>query len=324
MKNPIAILFPGQGSQENNMGRDIAESSKEMMSLWEKAESISKLPLRAVYWESNDMTLMSDTQYLQPALTVVNMSIWQQLSKHLVPGCVAGHSLGEFSALAAAKVLSFESVLELVCLRGKLMSNLEPSEQGSMIAILCLNQNEVECIVKEVSHNVQQPITIANYNTPVQFVVSGTKEAIESTIPFVKEKRGRAVLLPVSGAFHSPLMEKASQKFSEKLSKMNWSTPLCPIYTNSTGSSFMDTKSIYDSILNQMISPVHWINVIINQWKDGTRKWIEVGPKGVLSRMVTPILEEHISTVDNNISVHSIDSLKTLTCFTSSDSLILT
>lgn len=321
MNKPIAILFPGQGSQEPNMGRDLAETSKEIMHCWEKAESISELPLRAVYWESNDMALMSDTQYLQPALTVVNISMWKQLSNYLIPGCVAGHSLGEFSALAAAKVLSFESVLELVSLRGRLMSELEPNEQGAMVAILRLKQDEVEYIVKEVSDNLQQCIIVANYNTPIQFVISGTKEAIEAAIPLIKEKKGRAVVLPVSGAFHSPLMEKASQKFSEKLSGMNWSTPLYPVYTNSIGVAVTDTKSLYNSMLHQMVSPVHWIDVINNQWEDGIRHWIEVGPKGVLSRMVPPILE-HTSMKESG-TIHFIDSVAALAHFTLNNPLAI-
>ena len=131
---PTAVLFPGQGSQEPGMGRDVAEASKEAMALWKKAEQISGLPLRAVYWESDDAALMADTKHLQPALTVVNVTLWQALSGKLSPACAAGHSLGEYSALAAAGALSPESTLELVSLRGKLMADADPDGKGGALA----------------------------------------------------------------------------------------------------------------------------------------------------------------------------------------------
>lgn len=145
---PTAVLFPGQGSQEPGMGRDVAEASKEAMELWKKAEQISGLPLRAVYWESDDAALMADTKHLQPALTVVNVTLWQALSGKLSPACAAGHSLGEYSALAAAGSLSPESALELVSLRGKLMADADPDGKGGMAAILKLNREAVNEIAR--------------------------------------------------------------------------------------------------------------------------------------------------------------------------------
>ena len=151
---PTAVLFPGQGSQEPGMGRDVAEASKEAMELWKKAEQISGLPLRAVYWESDDAALMADTKYLQPALTVVNVTLWQALSGKLSPACAAGHSLGEYSALAAAGSLSPESALELVSLRGKLMADADPDGKGGMAAILKLNREAVNEIAKAAAEAV--------------------------------------------------------------------------------------------------------------------------------------------------------------------------
>ena len=193
---PTAVLFPGQGSQEPGMGRDVAEASKEAMELWKKAEQISGLPLRAVYWESDDAAL------LQPALTVVNVTLWQALSGKLSPACAAGHSLGEYSALAAAGALSPESTLELVSLRGKLMADADPDGKGGMV-------NEIAKAAAEATGEI---LIVANHNTPAQFVISGTKAAVEAALPLVKEKKGRAVPLPVSGAFHSPLMDTAAQE----------------------------------------------------------------------------------------------------------------
>ncbi len=186
---PTAVLFPGQGSQEPGMGRDVAEASKEAMELWKKAEQISGLPLRAVYWESDDAALMADTKHLQPALTVVNVTLWQALSGKLSPACAAGHSLGEYSALAAAGSLSPESALELVSLRGKLMADADPDGKGGMAAILKLNREAVNEIAKAAAEATGEILIVANHNTPAQFAISGAKAAVEAALPLVKEKK---------------------------------------------------------------------------------------------------------------------------------------
>ena len=276
---PTAVLFPGQGSQEPGMGRDVAEASKEAMELWKKAEQISGLPLRAVYWESDDAALMADTKYLQPALTVVNVTLWQALSGKLSPACAAGHSLGEYSALAAAGALSPESTLELVSLRGKLMADADPDGKGGMAAILKLNREAVNEIAKAAAEATGEILIVANHNTQAQFVISGTKAAVEAALPLVKEKKGRAVPLPVSGAFHSPLMDTAAQELATV----------------------------------QMISSVLWIDTIANQWHDGIRSWVEVGPKGTLSRMVKPILDA--VPVEEEVAITAVGSLEGVNAF---------
>lgn len=273
------------------MGRDVAEASKEAMELWKKAEQISGLPLRAVYWESDDAALMADTKHLQPALTVVNVTLWQALSGKLSPACAAGHSLGEYSALAAAGALSPESTLELVSLRGKLMADADPDGKGGMAAILKLNREAVNEIAKAAAEATGEILIVANHNTPAQFVISGTKAAVEAALPLVKEKKGRAVSLPVSGAFHSPLMDTAAQELAKALNKMTWSRPRFPVYSNVTGKAVTDGESLRELATVQMISSVLWIDTIANQWHDGIRSWVEVGPKGTLSRMVKPILD---------------------------------
>ncbi len=289
-----ALIFPGQGSQEHNMGRKVAESSKEFMMLWEKAESISGLPLRAVYWESKDTEMMSNTKYLQPALTVANITLWQYFSKKVTPQCVAGHSLGEFSALVAAKVLSPEDAIELTSIRGVLMD--EADQQGSMAAILRLNQKDVESIVKEVQYNFGNLIVIANYNTPSQFVISGDHSALSEAGRFVKEKKGRVIPLPVSGAFHSPFMEGVAETFSKYLAKKTWLTPRYPFYSNTNALECTTKDQIYNCMIKQMTSPVYWLETVIHQWKNGIQEWLEIGSKGILSRMIAPILE--------SISIH--------------------
>lgn len=310
---PTAVLFPGQGSQEPGMGRDIAEASKDAMELWKKAEQISGLPLRAVYWESEDAALMADTKHLQPALTVVDVTLWQALAPKLTPACAAGHSLGEYSALAAAGVLSPEATLELVSLRGRLMAEADPDGKGAMAAILKLNREAVAEIADAAAEATGETLIVANHNTPAQFVISGTKAAVEAALPLVKEKKGRALPLPVSGAFHSPLMETAAKELAKALKTMTWSRPRFPVYSNVTGKAVTDGESLYELAAVQMISSVLWIDTIANQWRDGIRSWVEVGPKGTLSRMVKPILDA--VPVEEEVSVRTVGTLEAVRDF---------
>ncbi len=295
MSTPSALLFPGQGSQEPGMGRDVAEASAEAMEFWKKAERISGLPLREIYWESEDPALMADTRHLQPALTVVNLNLWRELACSLGRSglsvfCAAGHSLGEYSALAAAGVLSPEKVLELVALRGRLMADADPEARGAMAAVLKLDRAAVENIAAEAADRTGQLLLVVNHNTPVQFVVSGSRSAVDAAVSLVKERKGRAVPLAVSGAFHTPLMEAAGRELGAALSKATWNRPRFPVYSNVTGRAVADGESLKELSMRQMTSPVLWIDTVVAQRHDGCRAWIEVGPKGVLSRMVKPIL----------------------------------
>ncbi len=308
-----AILFPGQGSQEAGMGRDVAEHSKEAMELWKKAEKISGLPLRAIYWESDDATVMADTRNLQPALTVVNLTLWQELASRLSPVCCAGHSLGEYSALAASGVLSPEETLELVSLRGRLMADADPDGKGGMAAVLKLKRDVVEEVVKSVAESTGELLIVANHNTPAQFVISGTKDAVAAAVPAIKERKGRAMPLAVSGAFHSPLMKNAAHELAGALEKMSWNRPRFAVYSNVTGKAVTDGESLRELAKVQMISSVLWIDTVTNQWNDGVRSWVEVGPKGTLSRMVKPILEA--IPAEEEYTVVAVSSLEAVQAF---------
>jgi [acyl-carrier-protein] S-malonyltransferase len=285
-----AVLFPGQGSQESGMGRDLAESSRRAMDLWKQAEKISKLDLRAIYWEGDDKA-MADTRALQPALTVVNLNLWRELAEKVSPTATAGHSLGEYSSLAAAGVLSVDATLELVSLRGRLMAEADPEGKGSMAAMLKLSLADAESAVREVAESTGEKIGIANYNTPGQYVASGTRAAIAALQDAVKEKKGRALPLPVSGAFHSPLMREAATEMAKALEKASWSPAKFAVYPNVTGKATKDAGELKKLLLDQMTSSVRWIDTVSCQYADGVWRFIECGPKGVLSKMVKPILD---------------------------------
>ena len=216
-------------------------------------------------------------------------------------------------ALAAAGSLSPESTLELVSLRGKLMADADPDGKGGMAAILKLNREAVNEIAKAAAEATGEILIVANHNTPAQFVISGTRAAVEAALPLVKEKKGRAVPLPVSGAFHSPLMDTAAQELAKALNKMTWSRPRFPVYSNVTGKAVTDGESLRELATVQMISSVLWIDTIANQWHDGIRSWVEVGPKGTLSRMVKPILDA--VPVEEEVAITAVGSLEGVNAF---------
>ncbi|UZP67804.1 ACP S-malonyltransferase [Desulfovibrio mangrovi] len=290
LNEALAILFPGQGSQEPGMGKDLAEADAGIMNIWKKAESISGIDLRGIYWDGDEAE-MANTRNLQPALTVVNIALWSHVAGKAAPACAAGHSLGEFSALAAAEALSVDAVLETVSLRGRLMSEADPSGIGTMAAVLKLELADVEAVVKESAEAVGEMIRVANYNTPGQFVLSGTKAAIADAAERVKTRKGRAVPLAVSGAFHSPLMDEAAKELAAHMAKLSWNKPKFPVYCNVNGSPVADAASLKEIMPRQMTSSVMWIDTIRNQYGAGIRTFAEVGPKGVLGKMLGQILK---------------------------------
>ena len=284
-----ALLFPGQGAQEPGMGRDLADASPDAMQIWKQAEQTAGLPLRAIYWEG-DEAAMADTRALQPALTAMSLALWQALASRLRVACAAGHSLGEYAALAAAGTLSVKEALELVALRGRLMAEADPDGKGAMCAVVKLDQATVEEIVREALAQGDELLRIANYNTPAQFVLSGSRAAVERVSALAAERRGRALPLKVSGAFHSPYMAPAAKELAKALNKASWNKPRFPVYCNVSGLAVDSGAGLREAMLIQMTSSVRWIETIAAQWNDGIRHWLELGPKAVLSKMVAPIL----------------------------------
>lgn len=278
------ILFPGQGSQEKGMGKDVAERDAAAMDLWKLAEKESGLPLREIYWdgEAGDM---ADTRALQPALTVVNISLWLAVKDKFTPVATAGHSLGEFAALAASGALSPDDAVRAVAVRGRLMAESGGAGHG-MAAVVKLTRDQVEEIVDRAVEASGAELRIANYNTPVQFVISGEQEGLEAAEKRVKEAKGRAIRLAVSGAFHSPLIQEAADEFAAYLKTLSWSAPVFPVYHNATALPESDPAAILGVMQRQMTSSVLWIQTMQALFAAGVRRFVEVGPKGVLFKML--------------------------------------
>ncbi len=295
--NTLAVIFSGQGSQEPNMGRSLAEKNSEIMQLWKNAEKSSGLNLRNIYWDGDEAE-QAKTQNLQPALTAVTLGLWMYAAPHLKPQCAAGHSLGEYSAAAACGAVSADKILELVALRGSLMAQADPDGKGAMAAVVKLKLPEVQALVNKAAEDSGKFIHIANFNTPGQYVVSGYKEAVAKIAELAKEAKGRAITLPVSGAFHSPLMQEASVELSKALDKVTFSKPRFAVWSNSLAQPIADADSLKAALKAQMTGPVRWIETVTGQWQAGVRQWLEFGPKEVLGKMIKPILSESGVTDD--------------------------
>ncbi len=291
------------------MGRDLAEADSECMELWKEAERISALPLREIYWDGDD-SAMSDTRALQPALTVVNITLFNRVKGTFSPVGAAGHSLGEFSALVCAGVLSVKDAIAVTSLRGFLMSQADPDGQGSMAAVVKLDQETVARLVEEASSETGELLICANFNSPLQTVISGTKKACTCCLSKVKAEKGRALPLKVSAAFHSPMMSEANKELSPLLQKVSWHTARFPVYGNVDGLPERDGERLREKMLTQMVSPVMWMKSVEEQYRNGCRSWLEIGPKSILNKMVTACLEGK-----DDLAFDSISSLESAEAF---------
>lgn len=307
-KLSAAILFPGQGSQEKNMGKALAEHSSDIMELWKRAEKACGLPLREIYWDGEDAD-MADTRALQPAMTVMDISVWMSAAGTIAPVCAAGHSLGEYPALAAAEVLPLDEILSLVSLRGKLMAEAGGDDEG-MSAVLKLSEEKVSEIAAQAADDTGKELIVANFNSKGQFVLSGKKESLKKAAALVKEAKGRAVPLAVSGAFHSPLIAEAAEELKKELAKASWSAPKFPVYFNVTAGTEADPGKIAEIMAEQMVSPVRWLHIMNAVWDEGVRNFYEMGPKGVLTRMLTTDRKGEDFTAASLSTLESIQALQ--------------
>ncbi len=281
--NRLAVLFPGQGSQEKGMGRDLAEADPAAMALWKTAEKLSGLPLRAICWEGEEPD-MAATRSLQPALTAVTLNLWQAARARLAPAFAAGHSLGEFAALSAAGVLSPEEVLGLVSLRGRLMS--EAGGEGAMAAVLKLSEEQVAELVEDTARETGLLVRVANCNSPAQTVVSGEKPAVEALAEKARAAKGRAVMLAVSGAFHTPLMAEPAAELAKVIEKTDFRPAKFPVVMNASGAPESDPARLKARLKEQMTAGVLWTKSLTAMWSGGARRFVELGPKGVLTRLL--------------------------------------
>ncbi len=291
MVKDYALIFTGQGSQWVGMGKKVYENNKKFKEIFDRCEDILNLPLKKLCFEGPQEEL-TKTIYAQPAILSFSIGIFEIYKENLKekPLCAFGHSLGEFTSLYAAEVLTLEDVLEIVKERGKLMHEAGEEFPGGMAALIGIKDEEVKDIIEK---NKLKFCVIANYNSPSQIVISGKKEEVEEVCKELKDKRkGKIIPLLVSAAFHSPLMNKPSEKFSKFLKDKIFKKPLFPIIQNATGEIETEPEKIKKNVEKQLNSPVLFTKCVETALKCGVKSFIEIGPKKVLTKLVKEIKEE--------------------------------
>ena len=280
-----AYIFPGQGAQFKGMGKELYESSPLAKELFERANEILGFSITKIMFEGTDEDL-KQTRVTQPAVFLHSVILSKVLGDSFKPDMVAGHSLGEFSALVANGVLEFEDALKLVSKRALAMQKACELEESTMAAVLGLEDELVEAACADVKGTV----VAANYNCPGQLVISGDVLAVEKACEELKERGARrAMVLPVGGAFHSPLMEPAREELAAAIEATEFRTPLCPIYQNVSTFAVTDPAEIKKNLIFQLTAPVKWTQSVQNMIKDGATEFIEVGPGKVLQGLVKKI-----------------------------------
>ena len=286
-----SYVFPGQGSQFPGMCLDLYQKYSELKEMFEKAEEVLKFNISEIMFNGSPKELIQ-TKVTQPAIFIHSMAILSILKDSFKPDQVAGHSLGEFSALVAAGVLSFEDGLRLVSTRAKAMQKSCENTNGTMAAILALENDLIENICTKINGIV----VAANYNCPGQVVISGEVKAVEEACSKLSDAGARRTLiLPVGGAFHSPLMEDAKIELSIAINNSNFNEPICPIYQNVNGIGENSLVNIKENLISQLTSPVKWTHSVNQMIKDGATEFIEIGPGKVLQGLIKKI-DRNLST----------------------------
>jgi len=281
-----AYVFPGQGAQYPGMGKELYDNyplAKEMMN---KANEILGFDILKIMFEGTEQDLMQ-TKVTQPAIFIHSVTLANILSDNFKPDMVAGHSLGEFSALVAAKSMTYEDGLKLVFARAMAMQKACEMQPSTMAAVIGLDESTVEEVLSNIVDEIVVP---ANYNTIGQIVISGSMKGIELAMEKLKAAGAKRVLpLKVGGAFHSPLMEPARLELETAIDKTPFHTPICPIYQNVSALPSTDPMQIKQNLIKQLTSPVRWTQTIKNMINDGAREFIEVGPGNVLQGLIKKI-----------------------------------
>ncbi len=286
-----AYVFPGQGSQFPGMGKTLYESNEAAKNLFEQANDILGFRISDIMFTGSDEDLKK-TAITQPAVFIHSVAAFYSL-ENASPDMVAGHSLGEFSALVANKAIRFADALQLVSIRAKAMQHACELHPSTMAAVLGLADEKVEEICRHINNEIGEVVVAANYNCPGQLVISGTIKGIEIACDRMKAAGAkRALILPVGGAFHSPLMLPAKEELAEAINKTTFSNPIAPVYQNVAATAISDPAVIKENLIAQLTGPVKWTQCVQAMVEDGCTRATECGPGKVLQGLVQKISKE--------------------------------